>query len=156
MKKWSMSHRSSSCAPTSAMARSSPPDTFGAATPDTPPTARTPVSTTRSSPPGSPAWLCGQRVYCGQSMNPDPTVFPVVLLLPDGERSIQVSRDEHIWDAAFAAGIVLPALCHQGRCLTCAGRLEGEGEVDQSDSVSYYPEDREAGFILLCTGKPRT
>ena len=89
-------------------------------------------------------------------MNPDPTVFPVVLLLPQGERAIQVSRDGHIWDAAFARGIVLPALCHQGRCLTCAGRLEGEGEVDQSDSVSYYPEDREAGFVLLCTGKPRS
>ncbi|MBZ5651659.1 MAG: 2Fe-2S iron-sulfur cluster binding domain-containing protein [Acidobacteriia bacterium] len=78
------------------------------------------------------------------------------LLLPDGERSIEVSRDGHIWDGAFAAGIVLPALCHQGRCLTCAGRLEGSGEVDQSDSVTYFPEDREAGFVLLCTGKPRS
>jgi ferredoxin len=67
-----------------------------------------------------------------------------------------VGREEHICDAAFAAGVVLPALCHQGRCLTCAARLEGPGEVDQSDSVSYYSEDREAGFVLLCTGKPRT
>ena len=100
--------------------------------------------------------FAAERGYCGKSMNPDPTVFPVVLLLPEGERSIQVSRDGHIWDAAFAAGIVLPALCHQGRCLTCAGRLKGKGEVDQSDSVSYYPEDREAGFVLLCTGKPRS
>jgi ferredoxin len=39
--------------------------------------------------------------------------------------------------------------------LTCAGRLEG-GEVDQSDSLSYFPEDREAGFVLLCTGKARS
>jgi len=36
------------------------------------------------------------------------------------------------------------------------GRFEGPGEVDQSDSVSYYPEDREAGFVLLCTGRPKT
>jgi hypothetical protein len=35
-------------------------------------------------------------------------------------------------------------------------RLEGGGEVDQSDSVTYFPEDREAGFVLLCTGKPRS
>src|SRR5437016_6639536 len=89
-------------------------------------------------------------------MSSDPTVFRIVLLLPEGEQSIQVSRDSHIWDAAFAAGVVLPALCHQGRCLTCAGRLEGGGEVDQSDSVSYFPADREAGFVLLCTGKPRS
>jgi ferredoxin len=94
--------------------------------------------------------------YCWKFMTSDPTQFPVVLVLPDGERSIEVSRDGHIWDAAFAVGIVLPAMCHQGRCLSCAGRLEGGGEVDQSDSVTYFPEDREAGFVLLCTGKPRS
>jgi len=89
-------------------------------------------------------------------MTPEPEKFQVALLLPNEERSIEVSRDEHIWDAAFAAGIVLPAMCHQGYCLTCAGRLENEGEVDQSDSLVYFPEDREAGFVLLCTGKPRS
>ena len=89
-------------------------------------------------------------------MPSEPSEFPVVLSLPDGERSILVSRGGHIWDAAFAAGIVLPAMCHQGRCLTCAGRLQNGGVVDQSDSVSYYPADREAGFVLLCTGKPRS
>jgi ferredoxin len=90
-------------------------------------------------------------------MTLDSNTFEVVLLLPDAEdRSIQVGVNEHIWDAAFATGIVLPALCHQGRCLTCAGRLETTGAVDQSDSVSYYPQDREAGFVLLCTAKPRS
>jgi ferredoxin len=76
--------------------------------------------------------------------------------MPQGERTIEVSPEEHIWDAAHNAGIALPALCHQGRCLTCAGRLVNGGEVDQSDSVSYFPEDREAGFVLLCTGKARS
>jgi ferredoxin len=79
-----------------------------------------------------------------------------VLLLPEEERSIHVRRDEHIWDAAFAAGISLPALCHQGYCLTCAAHLEGAGEVDHSDSLVYFPADLEAGFILPCTGKPRS
>jgi hypothetical protein len=27
---------------------------------------------------------------------------------------------------------------------------------DHSDSLVYFPEDREAGFVLLCTGKPRS
>ena len=89
-------------------------------------------------------------------MTPNTTVFEVVLLLPNEERSVQVGVEEHIWDGAIAAGVVLPALCHQGRCLTCAGRLETTGEVDQSDSANYYPEDRESGFVLLCTGKPRS
>jgi ferredoxin len=89
-------------------------------------------------------------------MSPNPEVFRVDLQLPNRECSIQVAADEHIWDAAFAAGITLPALCHQGYCLTCAGRLIGGGEVDQSDSLVYYPEDREAGFVLLCTARPRS
>jgi ferredoxin len=83
-------------------------------------------------------------------------VFRVTLLTPRGEHTIVVGSEQHIWDAALAAGVTLPALCHQGRCLTCAGRLEGAGEVDQSDSDAYFPQDREAGFVLLCTGKPRS
>jgi len=82
--------------------------------------------------------------------------FDVTFVLPTEERTIQVGPYEHIWDAAAAAGIKLPALCHQGRCLTCAGKLLDGGEVNQSDSVSYYAEDREAGFVLLCTAKPRS
>ncbi len=86
----------------------------------------------------------------------EPEAFQVELLHGGETRSIEVSRDEHIWDAAFKAGIVLPAMCHQGYCLTCAARLESGGEVDQADSEQYYPADRDAGFILLCTGKPRS
>jgi len=49
--------------------------------------------------------------------------------------------------------VTLPALCHQGWCLTCAGRLEGPGKVDQTDSLAFFEPDRAAGFVLLCTGK---
>ena len=30
------------------------------------------------------------------------------------------------------------------------------GEFDPSAAVSYYPQDREAGYILLCTAKARS
>jgi hypothetical protein len=40
--------------------------------------------------------------------------------------------------------------------LTCAGKLVELGEFDPSDAVSYYPQDREAGYILLCTAKARS
>jgi len=87
-----------------------------------------------------------------------PTIFQVQLLFPqkDAARTIHVRANQHIWDAALEQGVVLPALCHQGRCLTCAARLEDGGVVDQSDSVTYFEADREAGFVLLCTGKPRS
>jgi ferredoxin len=82
--------------------------------------------------------------------------FDVTLLTPYGLRTIRVRAAEHIWDQAKAAGINLPAICHQGRCLTRAGKLVEPGEFDPSDAVSYYPQDREAGYILLCTAKARS
>lgn len=90
-------------------------------------------------------------------MAQQPEIFEVTFLAPNGDRdTIQVPGDEHIWDAALRAGITLPALCHQGYCLTCAASLEDGGEVDQSDSLAYFPDDREAGFVLVCTGKACT
>jgi ferredoxin len=85
-----------------------------------------------------------------------PGEYEVTLVTPAGERAIRVRGDEHIWDVATRNGIKLPALCHQGYCLSCAGRLEGAGEVDQADSEQYFPEDRAAGYVLLCTGRPRS
>ncbi len=82
--------------------------------------------------------------------------FKVTLFTPLGEFQISVRAQQHIWDAAKDSGIILPAICHQGRCLTCAGRLMDAGEVDQSDSDQYFPQDREAGFVLPCTGKARS
>jgi ferredoxin len=84
------------------------------------------------------------------------SVFRVTLSTPLGTSTISAGRNEHLWDAAQAAGIVLPAICHQGRCLTCAGKLLQPGDFDPSDAEMYFPEDREAGFVLLCTAKPRS
>jgi len=82
--------------------------------------------------------------------------FEVTLITPTDEHKITVKTHEHIWDAAQRSGITLPAICHQGRCLTCAGRLLEPGQFDSSDAISYFPRDRDAGFILLCTAKPRS
>lgn len=82
--------------------------------------------------------------------------YEVTLITPYGRRVLSVAETEHLWDAAKNAGIALPAICHQGRCLTCAGRLLDPGAFDASDAVSYFPQDREAGYILLCTAKPRS
>ena len=79
----------------------------------------------------------------------------VVLETPDGTRTIDCRDDEFIWDAAARGGIILPAICHQGRCLTCASRLM-EGDVDQSKADAYFDEDRQAGFVLICRGVPLT
>jgi ferredoxin len=81
----------------------------------------------------------------------------VELILPDGSRSrLEVSGDEFILTAAYRAGLDLPAMCRQGWCITCAGCLKGPGEWDQSASLRYFRQDREAGFVLLCTARPRS
>jgi ferredoxin len=89
-------------------------------------------------------------------MTPEHQLFEIVLALPDEQRTIRINGSDHIWDAASAAGIVLPAVCHQGYCLTCAAQIEGSAELDQSDSLVYFDEDRKAGFVLPCTAKARS
>ena len=79
----------------------------------------------------------------------------MVLEMPQGLRSFDCGEHEHIWDAAAANGIVLPAICHQGRCLTCAGRLL-EGGVEHDHPDMYFDEDQTEGYILLCRGMPRS
>jgi ferredoxin len=79
--------------------------------------------------------------------------FRVGLHTPDGLKSVACGANEYVWDAAARQDVSLPAICHQGRCLTCASKLVS-GSVDQQDADSYFPDDRDAGFILLCRAKP--
>jgi len=67
---------------------------------------------------------------------------------------IAVNADETILAAARSAGVWLPADCQQGWCTTCAARLT-DGEVVHPNARRYYDADREAGYVLLCTAKPR-
>ena len=86
----------------------------------------------------------------------NPAVHRVTLRSPEGhEVDLTVAENRTILDAATEAGLLLPAMCCQGWCLTCAGRLL-EGEVDHALALRYYEADREAGYVLLCTARPRT
>jgi ferredoxin len=82
-------------------------------------------------------------------------VHRVALETPEGARAFDCGEDERIWAAAAAKGILLPAICHQGRCLTCAGRLL-EGKVEHDHPDAYFPEDEAAGYVLLCCAMPRS
>ncbi len=81
--------------------------------------------------------------------------YPVELITPDGTVHLEVGEDEAVLDAAARAGLDLPHTCVRGWCLTCAGRLLA-GEAAHSAALRYYPEDREAGFILLCSARSRS
>ena len=88
----------------------------------------------------------GNRFEAGHS-------FEVILETPEGVRKLFCDEDEYLWYAAARAGVKLPAICLQGRCVECAGKLL-QGRVDQSSADSYFPDDGTAGFVLLCRGRP--
>jgi ferredoxin len=79
----------------------------------------------------------------------------VELDTPEGICVFECPENEHIWDAAASRGITLPAICHQGRCLTCAGRLI-DGSVEHDHPDQYFPEDAAEGYVLLCCAQPRS
>lgn len=82
--------------------------------------------------------------------------FAVRFALPGGaDLRVDVDADEYLLAAARRAGLALPAVCEQGWCIACAARLVA-GEVDQSDALRVYAADHSAGFVLLCTAKPRS
>ena len=87
------------------------------------------------------------------SSAPGSRTYLVTLQRPDGTWTFAAPADEFLLYAMLDAGIECPNICEQGWCLACAARLES-GVVDCSAALTNYPEDAEAGFILLCSTLP--
>src|SRR5213080_1375867 len=83
------------------------------------------------------------------------TRYQVVFELPDSTMTILSRSDEFILDAARKAGLILPSLCEQGWCLAFAVKVLS-GCIDQSMAARFYEADQQAGFALICTGRPRS
>jgi ferredoxin len=81
--------------------------------------------------------------------------FQVTFVTGGREVRVAVSDQEYLLEAAANAGLELPYMCLQGWCTTCAGKVL-EGEVDQSEALRVFPQDRAAGFVLLCSAYPRS
>jgi ferredoxin len=81
--------------------------------------------------------------------------YPVTFVTPNGESATEAADDRYLLDTAAALGLELPYSCLQGWCTTCAGRIL-EGRVDQTEARRIYPQDEEAGFVLLCSAFPRS
>ena len=86
---------------------------------------------------------------------PKSSSFIVRLERPGGTLTFRADEDEYLLYSMVDAGIETPYVCEQGWCLACAARL-ASGEVDRQDALTLYPEDIAAGFVLLCSTKPRS
>ncbi len=73
-----------------------------------------------------------------------------VTVLPS-QHHFPAATDQSVLDAALAAGIVLPYSCKSGACSTCKAKvISGTIEEGATPTQILSPEEREAGFTLLC------
>ena len=83
--------------------------------------------------------------------------MPHILRIEPSGRSIEVSEDESVLDAALRQGIALPYGCQNGACRSCRGRIvKGELHYPAGEPKALQPIDRSAGFALLCEAHLRS
>jgi len=73
-----------------------------------------------------------------------------VTVLPS-QHQFSAAADQSVLDAALAAGIVLPYSCKSGACSTCKAKVMS-GTIEEGTAPAHIlsPEEREAGYTLLC------
>ncbi len=70
------------------------------------------------------------------------------------QHQFSVTADQTVLDAALAAGILLPYSCRSGACSTCKAKIvSGTIQPVPSAEVILSPEEREAGYTLLCQAR---
>lgn len=68
-------------------------------------------------------------------------------------RTVTVSADQFVLDAAVAAGMRLPSSCTQGMCGTCKSTML-DGSVDMQHNGGIRPKEIAQNKILICCSKP--
>jgi len=92
---------------------------------------------------------------------PDPPGAPAgtrdhsVRIEPQG-RTLRVSEDQPVLDAALASGLNLPHSCKSGHCGSCRARLKS-GEIRYPGGrrpLGLTAAEAQAGHVLLCQARP--
>ena len=64
-----------------------------------------------------------------------------------------MNPDEHVLDAALAAGLDLPFSCRGGVCCTCRVKVL-QGSVAMDKNFGLEPWETDQGFVLSCQSRP--
>ncbi len=73
------------------------------------------------------------------------------------EVEVEVSQNQTILDACLRNGIWVPHACTHGTCGTCKSRvIEGEVDYGLASNFALMDFEREEGYVLLCTAKPKS
>lgn len=75
-------------------------------------------------------------------------------LLKPADTVLEIATDETLLDALLRCGIEYPYGCKRGMCGACKGRLL-DGTVDSDDCSDFVllDDEKEEGFILLCSSR---
>ncbi|MDR3414353.1 MAG: 2Fe-2S iron-sulfur cluster binding domain-containing protein [Formivibrio sp.] len=79
----------------------------------------------------------------------------ITLVTRDGARlGFGCGADENVLDAAAAAGLFLPAMCHEGSCGLCHASV-AEGAYEMGSYTKDALSDADQNGVLLCRCQPR-
>lgn len=84
---------------------------------------------------------------------PLPLRATATFLVDGASRPVEVPRGETLLDAARRQGVDAPFSCTMGGCGACKLRVV-RGEVTMDEPNCLLPDERSAGFVLGCVGRP--
>lgn len=76
----------------------------------------------------------------------------LMVLLDGKQHEVNLTPDEHVLDAALAAGLDLPYSCKGGVCCTCRAKVL-EGSVTMDKNFTLQDAEVQQGFILSCQSR---
>ena len=112
------------------------------------------IHTERFTSPSLDALPADQRALAAQSRPPVGGGSVSLCLTLDGKtHDLQMNPDEHILDAALAAGLDLPYSCKAGVCCTCRAKVTS-GQVQMDKNFTLEAWEVAKGFVLTCQARP--